>query len=114
MQVSRKGTMFAIFEQQNEADGREEGEEVGGNEICAPVGPWTMWGLIARVRTWDFAVTTKGSTAGCCGWNKVATWIFLNLLPEPSSVLPQGLYPGCAFCQNDFPSLSAESYFLIP
>lgn len=45
MQVSRKGTMFAIFEQQNEADGRG-GEELGGNEICALVGPWTMWGLV--------------------------------------------------------------------
>lgn len=30
-------TMFAIFEQQNGGVG-EEGEEVGGNEICAPVG----------------------------------------------------------------------------
>lgn len=25
--------------------------------------------LCTRVRTWDFAVSTKGSTAGCCGCN---------------------------------------------
>ena len=26
--------------------------------------------LCTRVRTWDFAVPTKGSTAGCCGCNQ--------------------------------------------
>lgn len=68
MQVSRKWTRFAIFEQQNEADGEAERKwEEMRSELQWDPGPCGV--LCTRVRTWDFAVSTKGSTAGCCGCN---------------------------------------------
>lgn len=67
--------------------------------------------LCTRIRTWDFAVPTKGSTAGCCGWSHGGhTSLSLSLSAKPSAARPQGLCPGCACCPAYPPSLSAEPF----
>lgn len=109
MQVSRKWTVLPFLNSKMRlmGEGEKKWEEMR-SELQWDLGPCGV--LCTRIRTWDFAVATIGSTAGCCGGAMTATWTFLNLLAKPSSVRPQGLYPGCACCQACPPSLSTISY----
>ena len=70
--------------------------------------------LCTRVRTWDFAVTTKGSTAGCCGWNHDS---HMNLSKSPSRAKfcsTSGPLPRLCLLPGMTSQVSLLSYFLIP
>lgn len=68
MQMSRKWTVLPFLNSKVRLTGEGERKwEETRSELQWDPGPCGV--LCTRIRTWDFAVPTKGSTAGCWGWS---------------------------------------------